>query len=348
MNRPMKRLFTLFLSGLSLTFLAQSPQGVSYQAVAMNADGTTLENQSIAVRFSILEDSQTGDLAFTERHNTTTDAFGMFNLILGQGIYLGGYATILSDVDWGQSIHFLRVELDLIGNGSFTTIGTQQMMSVPYAMYAESAGNATPDGDGDSTNEIQTISLNEGILSLSSGGGSIDLSDDVTSIPLNNGINVQCVDMGLSPLCASLGLSPNVTLTPSSNGYFYSLCANSGLDANNQIDCPHWRKFQIHGLSDESIETIVIRYHATYSSNTNYYDVTITPEVDEGGNMYLYFYKSQASSADCTHMDNIFLTIPQEHSMRVGEGSGYYNNSGFEIWYSNGASLVFTNLLLRF
>ena len=71
---------------------------------------------------------------------------GMFNLNLSMGIHEGGTAFIGgSGGDWP---HFLKLNPD-IGDGALRDMGTQQMMSVPYALYAEQAGNAGDDQDQD-------------------------------------------------------------------------------------------------------------------------------------------------------------------------------------------------------
>ena len=43
-------------------------------------------------------------------------------------------------MDWGSGNHFLKIEMDATGGTNYAMIGTTQMMSVPYALYAKSAG----------------------------------------------------------------------------------------------------------------------------------------------------------------------------------------------------------------
>jgi hypothetical protein len=42
-----------------------------------------------------------------------------------------------SNINWGKNAKFLQVEMDPAGGNSFTDLGTQQMMSVPYALFSE-------------------------------------------------------------------------------------------------------------------------------------------------------------------------------------------------------------------
>ena len=116
---------------------AQVPQGIPYQAIARNGQGQPLSNMNVKVRFSILDSTATGTAVYVESHSTTTSALGLFTANVGMGTASTG---TFSSINWGQNYKFLKVELDTTATGnSYIDLGTQQMMSVPYALYA---GNA--------------------------------------------------------------------------------------------------------------------------------------------------------------------------------------------------------------
>ena len=125
--------FTIFIF-VSGVVLAQAPQGFTYQGVATNNEGIEISNQDISIRASFLLETASGNSVYLETHSTTTDAFGLFNVVIGSGQTESDFSTI----DWGSSAHFLKVELDVNGGNEYIHIGTQQIMSVPYALYAES------------------------------------------------------------------------------------------------------------------------------------------------------------------------------------------------------------------
>ena len=125
--------FTIFIF-VSGVVLAQAPQGFTYQGVATNNEGIEISNQDISIRVSFLLETASGNSVYLETHSTTTDAFGLFNVVIGSGQTESDFSTI----DWGSSAHFLKVELDVNGGNEYIHIGTQQIMSVPYALYAES------------------------------------------------------------------------------------------------------------------------------------------------------------------------------------------------------------------
>jgi hypothetical protein len=106
-------------------------QGVFYQAVARNANGTAMVNQNVNVRFSLHQGAANGSIEYQETHQLTTNAQGLFSTTFGQGQpQSGSYAQI----QWGVNSKFLEVEFE--SNG-WQTIGTQQLMAVPYAIRAK-------------------------------------------------------------------------------------------------------------------------------------------------------------------------------------------------------------------
>jgi hypothetical protein len=121
-------------------FFAQSPQAIPYQAVARNASGNLIANQAVSLRFSILDGSVSGTLVYKETHSATTNDLGLFNVNVGSGSVVSG---TMSGINWGSGTKFMKVEIDPAGGSSYTDMGTQQMLSVPYAMYALTSGNGS-------------------------------------------------------------------------------------------------------------------------------------------------------------------------------------------------------------
>lgn len=150
----------------TMSLLAQAPpQGINYQAVALNAEGQeivgvdaagqVIPEREIAVRFSIISGSANGTVEYIEEHVTNTDQFGLFDLVIGMGNPTGGQSGTFDAIDWGSGAHFLKVEIDIEGGINYKVMGTQQMMSVPYALYAATAGNAS---GGNNINWLGTLS----------------------------------------------------------------------------------------------------------------------------------------------------------------------------------------------
>lgn len=118
------------------TLQAQAPQKINYQAVARNAAGNELQNQPIAVRFTIYNGSSTGTIVYQETGNVTTNQFGLFTTAIGGGtVVQGDFSTI----SWGNGNKYLRVEIDPANGTNYTDMGAWQMLSVPFALYAANA-----------------------------------------------------------------------------------------------------------------------------------------------------------------------------------------------------------------
>jgi len=137
----MKKFYAILcLAIASLTQLqAQAPQGFNYQATVRNNSGDLIVNTNVYFKFNVMQGSQTSLPVFTETHYVPTDDLGQVNLVIGQGTATEG---TLSELDWSLGSYYLGIELDT-GNG-YVAMGTTQLLSVPYALYAENSGNSTP------------------------------------------------------------------------------------------------------------------------------------------------------------------------------------------------------------
>ena len=136
----MKKTILLFIF-VCLGFLtkAQSPQAIPYQAIVRNTSGNIISNQPVKLRFSIHDSLTTGTVVFKEIHTISTNAQGLVNVNIGQGAVQGG---TFSAINWGKNGKFIQTELDALNNNTYTDLGTIQMMSVPYALYAASSGSS--------------------------------------------------------------------------------------------------------------------------------------------------------------------------------------------------------------
>ena len=115
---------------LNLLMYAQVPAIIPYQAVARDVAGQALNNATINARFTIHDGSATGAVVWQELQTVTTTSLGLFTVQLGS-------IVALTAVNWANGDKFMQVEIDL-GQG-FVDIGTQQMLSVPYALHAGGA-----------------------------------------------------------------------------------------------------------------------------------------------------------------------------------------------------------------
>lgn len=126
----------LICSGLS----SQAPRGFTYQAVARNISGDIIPNQDVSFRISLLQGNIDGVSVYKEEHFVTTNAFGLVILTIGQGLNPQGNFSL---INWGAGPYFLMVEFDANGKNDFSLMGTNELLSVPYALYAETSGSVS-------------------------------------------------------------------------------------------------------------------------------------------------------------------------------------------------------------
>jgi hypothetical protein len=137
----MKKNYTLLLIILiSIGAFAQAPNKLNYQGLIRNSVGNPLGNTPVLLRIGILDVANS--VLFLEQHNTTTNSLGLYNVAIGTGSLLqGNFAAI----NWGAGNRYIKVEVSTNAGVTFINLGTNQLLSVPYALYAAS-GNTGPQG----------------------------------------------------------------------------------------------------------------------------------------------------------------------------------------------------------
>lgn len=196
--------------GLALNGLAQTPpQLINYQAVPRSANGNPMANYTVSIRFEILQGTSTGPVVFTEtQSNIQCNALGMLNTQIGRNASLAG-------INWGGSDHFLRVGIDTLNGSTYITLGTQQLVSVPYALQAGSAPVPPVSYSGG------VLSVGNNTVSLSAGTGSTGVITGSTNVntfaDINNNYTIT-VNPTLTVNGGSLSISGGNTVTlPSGN-----------------------------------------------------------------------------------------------------------------------------------
>lgn len=142
----MKKLILLSLFALlGASARAQPPQKFNYQGVVRNPTGSPVANQVVGLRISILDGSAVGTAQYVETQTVTTNQFGLYNVQIGGGTVVSG---TIAGVTWGSGDKYVRVEIDPAGGTSYQPLGSAQLLSVPYAIYAGNASSGTPGPTG--------------------------------------------------------------------------------------------------------------------------------------------------------------------------------------------------------
>ncbi|WP_200979420.1 hypothetical protein [Echinicola sp. 20G] len=134
----MKNIYALLvLLSISFTALAQAPQKMSYQAVIRDANHELVRDAMIGIQISIIKGSASGSIIYSETYTSKTNTNGLVSLEIGTGEVKQG---IFSEIDWGNGSYFIKTETDPSGGTNYSISGISQLLSVPYALYAENAG----------------------------------------------------------------------------------------------------------------------------------------------------------------------------------------------------------------
>ena len=162
----MKKIYSLVL-GLFITasVFAQAPQKMSYQAVIRKSNNALVQSSPVGIRISILKGSLLGTSVYVEAQTATTNANGLVSLQIGTGTPIIG---TFAGINWGAGPYFIKTETDPNGGTAYSIVATNELMSVPYALFS---ANGTPGPQGAAGNNGKTI-LN-GTSNPSAGTGTI-------------------------------------------------------------------------------------------------------------------------------------------------------------------------------
>ncbi|MBK9299877.1 MAG: putative metal-binding motif-containing protein [Bacteroidetes bacterium] len=125
------------LQCIQLLSFAQAPQRFNYQGIARDVNGLPFKNQQIALKLSILNSAEAIEADYEEIQQVTTNEFGLYTLQIGNGKSTN---RSLKMVKWETGNKYIKVAIDPTGGNDFIDMGTSQLLSVPYAMYADKAG----------------------------------------------------------------------------------------------------------------------------------------------------------------------------------------------------------------
>ena len=243
----MKYTYLLILLLISSVGFSQT-KGITYQAVILNPIETELPgvnqtnaplaNSAVCLKFGILD--QNSVIEYLETIQTTTDKFGMVNLIIGTGSQIGGYASTFSDVAWDNNAKNLQVHLNAKGNcSSYIEISNQPFTYVPFALNALNENKKLIDGTiflGDANGDAQEVTISGDVTMDNAGVTAIGASKVVSSMILDGAVTTdKLLDANVTNAKLATGIDANKlangTVTNAELQYIGTLSS----DAQNQI-----------------------------------------------------------------------------------------------------------------
>gem|GEM_PF-2082045 len=138
--RTLYVVFLCFVGTWNFYCRAQTvPQKMNYQAVIRDSDNNPISQSSVRLRIAIISEADMARPVYIEEHLVNTSKLGLVNIPIGGGDQIEG---AFSEISWGSAPHFISVALDADGTGDFVEMGTSQLLSVPYALYAGRSGSS--------------------------------------------------------------------------------------------------------------------------------------------------------------------------------------------------------------
>jgi hypothetical protein len=258
----MKIIFNLLVlfCGLNAIYAQTTPPGIPYQAIARNANGTPYVNANLTVRFSLREQTATGTVSYSETKSLQTNDLGLFSTTFGSGTPING---TFAGINWAQTSKFLQVEINF--GSAWVDMGTQQLMSVPYAMYSgtsASSNSITYSPSADSTLNLISAKI------LSPGTYTVPSNEHWKIVSMNtvSGFGTRSQTLNWSGNCLCNPPSPfcntyycyytvdQIPIIQIKNDTYYGSSTNGGqvtLQAANCSVCPQTSNFNI-GFSFDS------------------------------------------------------------------------------------------------
>lgn len=229
-------LFIIFLLSIIFHFkiMSQSvPQGVNYQGIALNASSVAIANQAISVKIGIYAPTASGTLEWEELHNLSTNQFGLFNLVIGQGASTGsGAISSFAGINWGANSHYFIISIDETGGSLYVAIDTMQFWSVPYALYSNKSNSIDQPLRLDQLIDVDTLGVSNGYLLKWNGSVWTPAPDNNsdTALYASNSVNSWNVsgNTGTSVLSNFIGTTDNTDLAFRTNNLERMRITSSG------------------------------------------------------------------------------------------------------------------------
>ncbi len=313
----MKKQILTTVAVLALSFLSfgQAPQAFKYQAVIRDPSNLILNNQAVGIQLVIHQGSAGGTAVYTETFAPTTNAYGLVNLEIGTGTTVDDFSAI----DWANGPYYMETAVDLAGGTSYTSMGTSQLVSVPYALHAAVADSSmidmVNDADADSTNELQTLSIANDTLYLSD-GGSVSLTAYNQTI---------------------VSADPGNTITAGTDGGAF-LAGNPGADNDWEVVGNNMRAMPTGGISigtngNNYLEKVTIGdtglFRVSFGHAGNFNEVesgrfAFTEDVDFNGTCgFEFHHDGQANTlsleSGCTALSDTSIVFTRTGEVRIPE-----------------------------
>ncbi|MCC7029054.1 MAG: tail fiber domain-containing protein [Chitinophagaceae bacterium] len=153
MKLKISSLFTFACILFASIAVAQAPQLFNYQGIARDSKGNPISNKHMSLKLAILPAADAVIPEYEETQLIITNEFGLYTLQIGNGQSISGN---LKAVKWETGNKYISVSIDPEGGSNYMTAGISQLLSVPYALYADRAGSDAGKNDKTRTGAVNS------------------------------------------------------------------------------------------------------------------------------------------------------------------------------------------------
>ncbi|AXB58527.1 hypothetical protein HYN86_18800 [Flavobacterium fluviale] len=210
----MKLAHTLLLLFVTVTpkVFAQSPEKMSYQAIIRAQDNSLVVNSRVSLKIVVHQGNASGTNVYQETHAVNTNSNGLISLEIGTGtVAVGDFSKIA----WDKGPYFIETQVDVKGGTNYNITGVTQLLSVPYALYAKTAGSTVSAASRavivpfTTTRNIAVSDINNTIECTSS--ATLTLTSDFGNMVVGETINLEAHNGAILTIQAASGVTLNYT-----------------------------------------------------------------------------------------------------------------------------------------
>ena len=185
---------------------SQSPEKFSYQAVVRNTENELVSNRTIGVKINLRKGTTTGTTLYSETHSPVSNSNGLISFEIGAGTIGSGS---ISNIDWNNGPFYIEIKIDPSGGTNYTINNVSQLLSVPFAMHAESSNTVS------ATNVITSQNIKDGDIT------SADIANNsITDIDIKNEPGIEWSEGGSTiEVGSTIKTVSTIVVTAPTNGY---------------------------------------------------------------------------------------------------------------------------------
>lgn len=268
----MRSIATFFLSIALLSgIFAQAPQKMSYQSVLRDNNNQLIKEQTVGMQVSIIQGTPVGMAVYVETQTPATNINGLITIEIGSGSTTDNFSAI----DWSNGPYFIKTETDPNGGTNYTITGTSQLLSVPYAIHAETAKKLVgsiaaniypPSVIASAANNIESFSATiNGIVNAEGFSATVVFEWGTTT---NYGNTINAIQ---SPVTGSTDVmvSANLSNLQSATTYHYRICATNAVNVIYSEDILFTTNISVPQLTTNTV-TNILAFSATCGGNITY------------------------------------------------------------------------------